>query len=229
MSELMAGIRPTRMELLSLKDRQSLAVKGHGLLSEKMDALILEFFAILEDVKTVRTELSEMVSRAFTSLKETKMVLGALRLKEISAIAPSLFKIEVETRNLMGVRVPVLHLEKKREGNEKIPFYGFIDTPTTLDESVTLFQKILEKICSYAQVIATMERLADEIISTKRRVNALNYVIIPRLATTINFIEQYLEERERESFVRMRHIKRLLEKKGRQDKNKEEANNMLDL
>lgn len=213
MSELMAGIRPTRMELLALKDRQSLAVKGHGLLSEKMDALIMEFFAILEDVKNIRTELSEMLTRAFASLKETKMVLGAMKLKEISTLAPSLFKIEAETRNLMGVRVPVLHLEKKREDSEKTPFYGFIDTPTMLDESVTLFQTILEKIIKYAEVIATMERLADEIISTKRRVNALNYVIIPRLSTTINFIEQYLEERERESFVRMRHIKRLLEKK----------------
>lgn len=213
MSELMAGIRPTRMELLSLKDRQSLAVKGHGLLSEKMDALVLEFFAILEDVKNIRTELSEMLSRAFGSLKETKMVLGALKLKEISTLAPSLFKIEAETRNLMGVRVPVLHLEKKQEDKEKTPFYGFVDTPSVLDDTVTLFQTILEKLVKYAEVIATMERLADEIISTKRRVNALNYVIIPRLTTTINFIEQYLEERERESFVRMRHIKRLLEKK----------------
>ena len=218
MSELMAGIRPTRMELLSLKDRQSLAVKGHGLLSEKMDALILEFFAILEDVKTARASLSEMLARAFKFLVETKMVLGALKLKEIATAAPSLFKLEAETRNLMGVRVPVLHLEKKLDESEKIPFYGFVDTPTVLDESVTLFQKILEKITKYAEVIATMERLADEIISTKRRVNALNYVIIPRLETTINFIEQYLEERERESFVRMRHIKRLLEKKGVKEK-----------
>jgi V/A-type H+-transporting ATPase subunit D len=79
----------------------------------------------------------------------------------------------------------------------------------------------------YAEVIATLERLADEIISTKRRVNALNYVIIPRLETTINFIEQYLEERERESFIRMRHIKRLLEKKGVQDKTREETDSIL--
>jgi V/A-type H+-transporting ATPase subunit D len=213
MSELMAGIRPTRMELLALRDRQSLAVKGHGLLSEKMDALIMEFFAILEDVKNVRTELSEMLSRAFASLRETKMILGAIGIREISTLAPSLFKMEVETRNLMGVRVPVLHLEKKREDNEKTPFYGFVDTPSVLDDTVTSFQTILEMIIKYAEVITTMERLADEIISTKRRVNALNYVIIPRLTTTINFIEQYLEERERESFVRMRHIKRLLEKK----------------
>jgi V/A-type H+-transporting ATPase subunit D len=227
MSELMAGIHPTRMELLSLKGRQSLAVKGHGLLSEKMDALILEFFANLEDVKTTRTELSEMLTRAFNSLKETKMVLGAIKLKEISSIAPSLFKIEVETRNLMGVRVPVLHLDKKLAKTEKTPFYGFIDTPTMLDESVSLFQKILEKIVKYAEVIATLERLADEIISTKRRVNALNYVIIPRLETTINFIEQYLEERERESFIRMRHIKRLLEKKGVQDKTRKETDSIL--
>jgi V/A-type H+-transporting ATPase subunit D len=145
MSELMAGIRPTRMELLALKDRQSLAVIGHGLLSEKMDALIMEFFAILEDVKNIRTELSEMLSRAFASLKETKMILGALGLREISTLAPSLFKIETETRNLMGVRVPVLHLEKKREDNEKTPFYGFVDTPSVLDDTVTSFQKLLQQ------------------------------------------------------------------------------------
>jgi V/A-type H+-transporting ATPase subunit D len=142
------------------------------------------------------------------------MILGAIGLREISTQAPSLFKMEAETRNLMGVRVPVLHLEKKQEDTKKTPFYGFVDTPSVLDDTVTSFQTILEKIIKYAEVISTMERLADEIISTKRRVNALNYVIIPRLTTTINFIEQYLEERERESFVRMRHIKRLLEKKA---------------
>jgi len=183
-----------------------------------MDALIMEFFAILEDVKTVRTELSEMLLRAFTSLKETKMVLGAIKLKEISFIAPSLFALDAETRNLMGVRVPVLHLEKKLDETEKTHFYGFVDTPTMLDETVTLFQKILEKIVKSAELCATLERLADEITSTKRRVNALNYVVIPRLSQTINFIEMYLEERERESFVRMRHIKRLLEKKDSQPK-----------
>lgn len=227
MSELMAGVNPTRMQLLALKDRQNLAVKGHGLLSEKMDALILEFFAILEDVKTVRTELSEMLSRAFKFLMDTKLILGAFKLKEIGMAAPSLFKLEAETRNLMGVRVPVLHLEKKLDESEKTPFYGFVDTPTVLDESVNLFQQILEKIIKFAEIKATLERLADEIISTKRRVNALNYVIIPRLEATTNFIDQYLEERERESFVRMRHIKRLLEKKDIEEKSSQETKSIL--
>lgn len=212
-SEIIAGIHPTRMELLILKRRKNLAEKGHDLLKEKRDALIMEFFDILEDVRKLRNDVNEALKEAYDALAMTKMIMGPLKVEEVASSIPPILELDVSTRNVMGVRVPLLRVEEKSEST-LISSYGFTDTSAKLDEAVEKFRNALKAIIRLAETEAAVKRLAEEIEKTKRRVNALKYVIIPRLTNTILFIELHLEEREREDLFRMKRIKSILAEKS---------------
>lgn len=212
-SEMIPGIHPTRMELLILKRRKVLAEKGHDLLKEKRDALIMEFFDILEDVRKLRNDVNEALKEAYDALAMTKMIMGPLKVEEVATSIPPILELDVSTRNVMGVRVPLLRVEEKSEST-LISSYGFTDTSAKLDEAVEKFRNALKAIIRLAETEAAVKRLAEEIEKTKRRVNALKYVIIPRLTNTILFIELHLEEREREDLFRMKRIKSILAAKS---------------
>ncbi len=212
-SEIIPGIHPTRMELLMLKRRKNLAEKGHDLLKEKRDALIMEFFDILEDVRKLRNDVNEALKEAYDALAMTKMIMGPLKVEEVATSIPPILELDVSTRNVMGVRVPLLRVEEKSEST-LISSYGFTDTSAKLDEAVEKFRNALKAIIRLAETEAAVKRLAEEIEKTKRRVNALKYIIIPRLTNTILFIELHLEEREREDLFRMKRIKSILAAKS---------------
>ncbi len=212
-SEMIPGIHPTRMELLMLKRRKVLAEKGHDLLKEKRDALIMEFFDILEDVRKLRNDVNEALKEAYDALAMTKMIMGPLKVEEVATSIPPILELDISTRNVMGVRVPLLRVEEKSEST-LISSYGFTDTSAKLDEAVEKFRNALKAIIRLAETEAAVKRLAEEIEKTKRRVNALKYVIIPRLTNTILFIELHLEEREREDLFRMKRIKSILAAKS---------------
>jgi len=211
-TEILPGIHPTRMELLMLKRRKNLAEKGHDLLKEKRDALIMEFFDILEDVRKLRNDVNNALKEAYDALALAKMIMGPLKVEEVAASIPPILKLDVSTRNVMGVRVPLLRMEEAE--STQISSYGFIDTSAKLDEAVEKFREALKAIIRLAETEAAVKRLAEEIEKTKRRVNALKYVIIPRLTNTIQFIELHLEEREREDLFRMKRIKSILASKS---------------
>jgi len=203
------GVNATRMALLGFKSRLNLAQKGHDLLREKMDALVMEFFGILEDVKKMREEVFEEFETAYSTLRESKIRLGPLKLRDIALGVPYSLNLQTETKNIMGVRVPLLQLEEP----ETIPgpFYGFSDTSAKVDECVRAFQNVIRKVIRLAEIQSALSRLAQEISDTKRRVNALNYILIPRLHAFIAWINLMLTEREREEFVRLKKIKKRLE------------------
>ena len=211
---IIAGVRPTRMELLALKDRRELAARGYELLREKQDALVREFFAILSEAKKVREEMGTTISEAFTSLMEAKLVEGATKLEELARGAKSYLDFEVETRNLMGVTVPIFRVAQK----EDLPLihYSLAGTSAAVDKAAQKVRMALEKVVRLAEVEASVKRLAAEIEKTKRRVNALNYVVLPRINNTIHYIELMLEEQEREDLFRMKRVKAMLERKASQ-------------
>ncbi|MFQ6126809.1 MAG: V-type ATP synthase subunit D [Candidatus Heimdallarchaeota archaeon] len=204
------GVNATRMALLGFKTRLNLAQKGHDLLREKMDALVMEFFGLLEDVKKAREEVFVEFKKAFSALIEAKMLMGPVKLREVALGVPYSLKIRTETKNIMGVRVPLLQLETPPEKASSL-FYGFSDTSAKLDECIKAFQDVLRHVLHLAELQATLSRLAQEISDTKRRVNALNYILIPRLQAFIAWINLMLAEREREEFVRLKKIKKRLE------------------
>lgn len=208
---IIAGVRPTRMELLALKERRELAARGYELLREKQDALVREFFAILSEAKKYREEMESTLSEAFISLMEAKLAEGGAKLEELALGAKSTLDFEVETRNMMGVTVPIFRIIQQKDTPSI--HYSLASTSTTVDETALKIRMALEKVVRLAEIEATVKRLAAEIEKTKRRVNALNYVVLPRINNTIRYIELMLEEQEREDLFRMKRVKAMLERK----------------
>lgn len=210
---IIAGVRPTRMELLALKERRELAARGYELLREKQDALVREFFAILSEAKKYREEMETTLTEAFSSFMEAKLVEGGAKLEELSLGARSPIDFEVETRNTMGVSVPIFRITQQDE--EHHLHYSLASTSAAVDKATQKVRSALDKVVRLAEIEATVKRLAAEIEKTKRRVNALNYVVLPRINNTIRYIELMLEEQEREDLFRMKRVKAMLERKAR--------------
>ncbi len=209
---IIAGVRPTRMELLTLKERRELAARGYELLREKQDALVREFFAILSEAKKYREEMETTLTEAFASFMEAKLVEGGAKLEELALGAKSPIDFDVETRNMMGVTVPIFRITQLEE--EARLHYSLAGTSATVDKAAQKVRTALDKIVRLAEIEATVKRLAAEIEKTKRRVNALNYVVLPRINNTIRYIELMLEEQEREDLFRMKRVKAMLERKA---------------
>ena len=208
--EILEGINPTRMELLALKKRQNLAVKGHSLLKEKRDALIKEFFDILDRVKGARSDVELTLNEAYEALTLAQIQLGDLAVQKTALSVKESVDVNVTSRNIMGVPVPLCDTEfDSRTLVDR--GYGFSDTTIQLDEAAKKFEESLKYLIELGEVEKTIFLLADEIESTKRRVNALEHVMIPKLENTVKSIDMRLQEMERENFVRLKMIRSTLE------------------
>jgi V/A-type H+/Na+-transporting ATPase subunit D len=208
--EMVEGVNPTRMELLKLKDRVNLATKGHKLLKEKRDALIMEFFNILDRAKGVREKVEEKLGESFSDFMIAQTTMGDFAVRKAAMSVQESLDIDVDTRSVMGVNVPVIEYKDiKKSMIER--GYGLADTSAKLDEASKGFEEVIELILELSEVEMTVKLLAGEIESTKRRVNALEHIIIPRLENTVKYIEMRLEEMERENFVRLKMIKQTME------------------
>ena len=208
--EMIEGINPTRMELLKLKDREKLAVKGHSLLKEKRNALIMEFFNILERVKGSRESVEKTLLEAYKDLTGAQIVMGDLAVKKSAMSVKESIEVDIDSRSIMGVVVPLMELQTSQR-NMVERGYGFIDTSVKLDEAASKFEESIKLIIELGEIEKTIMLLAGEIESTKRRVNALEHIIIPKLENTVKYIEMRLEEMERENFVRLKMIKKTME------------------
>ncbi|HDZ35526.1 MAG TPA: V-type ATP synthase subunit D [Thermococcus sp.] len=209
MAELL-NVKPTRMELLNLKRRISLAKKGHKLLKDKQDALVMEFFTIYDEALQLREELGRKMADAFRALQSAEIDVGTLRLKEIGLSVKPNREVEIKTRNVMGVPVPLIDADSfRRSVNER--GYSFVSSSAKVDLAAEKFEEVLDLAVRLAEVEETLKRLAREIEVTKRRVNALEYIIIPRMEATVKFIKGRLDEMERENFFRLKRVKALIE------------------
>jgi V/A-type H+-transporting ATPase subunit D len=209
--EMIEVINPTRMELLKLKDREKLAVKGYSLLKEKRNALIMEFFNILERVKGSRENVEEKLKEAFEDLTAAQVIMGDLAVKKAALSVKESVNVDIDSRSIMGVVVPVVESSTSPERTVVERGYGFVDTSVKLDEAAKKFEESIALIIELGEIEKTIILLAGEIESTKRRVNALEHIIIPRLENTVKYIEMRLEEMERENFVRLKMIKKSME------------------
>ncbi|HSO25109.1 MAG TPA: V-type ATP synthase subunit D [Methanobacteriaceae archaeon] len=209
--EMIEGINPTRMELLKLKDREKLAVKGYSLLKEKRNALIMEFFNILERVKGSRENVEEKLNEAFEDLTAAQVIMGDLSVNKAALSVKESIEVDIDSRSIMGVVVPVVDSTTSPERTVVERGYGFVDTSVKLDEAAKKFEESIALIIELGEIEKTIILLAGEIESTKRRVNALEHIIIPRLKNTVKYIEMRLEEMERENFVRLKMIKKSME------------------
>ncbi len=213
MPEIIEGVSPTRMELLRLRRREQLAVKGHDLLREKRDALIAEFLDVVGEVRDARMVAEEKLKEAFEYLIIAQAGLGVEEVRELSLMTAREIPMDFSMRSIMGVNVPIIELPEdlSREVTER--GYGLMDSSSAVDSCAKRFEEALSKLIKLAELEEAVRNLAGEVEKTKRRVNALEYVMIPRLKTTRKYIQMRLEEMERENFTRLKKIKAILERK----------------
>ncbi len=198
------NVNPTRMELRRLKDRLKTAERGHKLLKDKSDEMVRQFLVLIKENKRLREEIEGEISDA---LRAFSLSAGA-PLDVVQAIAlPTLTAtIEVGTKNVMGIDVP--YMQTKREGEIELP-YALCSAPAELDDAVLKLTVLADKILHLDEVEKTCNMLADEIEKNRRRVNALEYVMIPQLNETIKYILMKLDENERSTIIRLMKIKDL--------------------
>lgn len=202
-SKILPGTKTTRMELLRLKNRKRLAERGHDLLREKRDSLVMEFFNAIAEIKESRENAERALAEAFTALTQAKMIMGPVKVLEFTSASGIHTELGISTRFMMGVTVPVLSITQEIP---KIP-YSLADSSTRLDLMNTKFSEALKAIVRLAEIESTVKRLAIEIERTKRRVSALESVVIPRLDATARFVKLALEERERGDFFRIKLVR----------------------
>ena len=198
-------IKPTRSELLKTKKQIKLAKSGYSLLKKKRDGLILEFFAILKKAKTLREDLVAEYVIALEKINIARTLEGDLKVKSIAMAIKEIPDISLSTKNIMGVKVPQIESSEIKKAFLKRG-YGVYNS-SAIDEAATAYEKVVEKIILAAEIETSMKKLLSEIEKTKRRVNAIEFIIIPRLEKQKSFIQLRLEEIERENIFRMKRIK----------------------
>ena len=199
-------VKPTRSELIQLKNRIKLSERGHKLLKMKRDGLILEFFKILNQARNVRTELDAAYERSKEKIILASAVNGMIEVRSTSFTATKSPEISLSGKNIMGVVVPkISSTGVRKEMYER--GYGIIGTNSYIDEAADSYEDLVEKIITAAELETTMKRLLDEIEKTKRRVNALEFKIIPELIAAMKYIRFMLEEMERENTFRLKRVK----------------------
>ena len=202
-------IKPTRSELMKLKKKIKLAQSGYNLLKKKRDGLILDFFEILNRAKTLRSELVSFFKDSQNKLNIARVLELDLTIKSVALAMKNRPEIDLKTKSIMGVKVPKINqldLQKKRF--ERGP--GIYNS-STISEAAEAYEKLVEKITIAAEVETSMKKLLQEIEKTKRRVNALEFAVIPKMQKQAAFIRLRLEEMERENIFRMKRIKKKAE------------------
>lgn len=196
-------IKPTRMGLLLTRKKLKVAKKGHKLLKEKRDVLILEFFKLLKDIKHLRGMISGSMINAQSSLYNAQAIEGELNIERIAFGLSSGASIDLSSRTIMGVEVPVI---KNIKVEHQWP--GYYEQTIELDNAIKQYRDIFPDLMKLMEKQLMLKHLAEEIKKTKRRVNSLDYLTIPKLEHAKKMISFKLEELERENFSRLKTIKK---------------------
>lgn len=203
----MAKINPNRMELLKLRRRAQMAKRGHKLLKDKLDELLRRFLALIDKAGSGRAEIEDALAGAFGVLAVARGEGGTLVITEALAGAGQPTTVDVGLENLLSIKVPTFTVPQVALSIK----YSLATTPAVLDSAVTGFEAIINPLVSLAQLEKTIQLLALEIDKTRRRVNALEYILIPQLETSIKQINMSLSEQERANLTRVMKIKEMLE------------------
>jgi V/A-type H+/Na+-transporting ATPase subunit D len=197
---------PTRMELMRVKDKLALAKRSHKLLKQKRDALIMEFFEIYKKASDLRNKLNNRLGQAYEQMALVQLMHGPVFLNVVGYGLDNPYVLEVTERNVMGVRIPNLELEKTIKEN-KINNYSLTSTDYSTDLVIRDFSEVLDMVLDLAETENALKRIIREVEKTKRRVNALEYNLMPKLEDDAKFIRLRLEEMERESFFVLKMLK----------------------
>jgi len=211
--DIMADVNPTRMELIKTKERIALARNGYKLLKQKRDVLIMEFFKVLKKAQDLRGQLAQMMAGAYRSVAMAELYHSGFELQNISLNMHRSIDIDIEVKNVMGIKIPSITAQMGQTAFLQRDGYYFAGTSAKIDDAVVKFEEVFRTVMLLAETETAIKRLILEIEKTKRRVNALDYVLVPRLEKQMKDIAFRLDEMERDGFVSLKSIKRALEKK----------------
>ncbi|MEM1665879.1 MAG: V-type ATP synthase subunit D [Nitrososphaerota archaeon] len=198
---------PTKLELIRIRRSLQVAQNVYRILEDKRDILVRRLNELIEEAEEARRKLMEPLMKAYDALHESLLNMGPLRLQSIATNIPEAVSVKAKSRTIMGINIPIVEVDSGKIGLT----YGFADTSVSLDEAASMFRELVDTVCKAAELENAIFRLAEELKKTQRLLNALEHVVIPRYKDAIKFISMTLEERERDDFVKLKHIKRRLE------------------
>ena len=206
-------VNPTRVELSRLKKRLAVAVRGHKLLKDKRDEMMRRFIELIRKNKSLREQVEAELTSALGDFVMARAVMSPEVLEEAVMYPTREVELTISKRNIMNVDVPRIDYEEKsQEGLSSYP-YGFVATSAELDGAIVTLSGVLSRMLELAEIEKTCQMLADEIEKTRRRVNALEYIMIPQLEETIRYITMKMDEDERSSRTRLMKVKEMIEER----------------
>lgn len=197
-----ATVFATKGNLISTQRSLALAKTGYELMDKKRNILIREMMLLVDKATSIQSEIDKVFSEAYASFIEANLSSGVIQ--SIAEAVPVENGVRIRTKSVMGVEVPLVTLEEKRE--ETVP-YGLMETDAALDNAYSKFERVKELCVTLSEIENSVYRLAIAIKKTQRRANSLKNIVIPRQEAMVKFIVNTLEEKEREEFSRMKIIK----------------------
>lgn len=204
------NVNPTRMELTNLKKKLVTAREGHKLLKDKRDELMRQFLLLVKENKELREKVenaiknaNELMSFACSSMSDEEISVAFMGNNNTA-------EVDVGIKNIMDVEVPEFSLKSKNFARNDIYSYGFAFTSVALDGAVEMYNSVFADMIRLAETEKNCMVLAKEIEKTRRRVNALEHIMIPQYEETIKYITMRLEETERDSTTRILKIKDMI-------------------
>ena len=206
------NISPTRINLIQTKKTLALAQSGRDVLERKRDILLRELRNSIYESERARADVLEALAKAYQAIKEANMKKGSETIANVAYGSRFEADFLMDFRSIMGVVVPDLEFQR---ADDVKPDYGFANTSSELDKAFKQFYRLLELIAELARTEGTTFQIANDVKRTQRRVNALNYVLIPMYRNITNQIALVLEEKDREEFVRTKRIKHMIREHGK--------------
>src|SRR3989449_10726519 len=201
---------PTKIELIRTRRSLQTATRVHKVLDDEREVLLKRLDEMIQQAGGAREEVWQPLSDAYLALYDAYLKRGPLRLEGLASNTPAMVETDITVKRVVDVDIPSLKLTEKEVGMTD----GFADSNVAVDRAAREMRKVLPSIFKAAEFENAIVRLAQGLERTQRVLNALEYMIIPRYVSSIRYIQQTLEEREREEFVRLKHVKKVLERKA---------------
>lgn len=221
-------VSPTRMELTRLKGKLRTAQRGHKLLKDKRDELMKQFLDTVREVRALRAEVEADLMAVHGSFTVASALMSAQSIQQALMYPKQSVELTMGTQNIMSVNVPVYHFETKTKSDADIYPYGFAGTSGELDDAVDALGKVFRKMLKLAQIEKAAQLMAEEIEKTRRRVNALEYVMIPNTQESIRYITMKLDENDRATTTRLMKVKDMILKEAIDERRERNAEALAD-
>mgnify|MGYP000911946850 CR=1 FL=1 len=214
------NVNPTRMVLTTLKRKLVVAIRGHKLMKDKRDELMKRFLNLARENKVLREEVERMLKEVYQNFAIANAVMSSEMMEEALMYPKQGVSISLDRKNVMSVDVPVFNFETETDDESDIYPYGFATTSGELDSAISRLNEVFPVMLKLAAMEKEASLLAQEIEKTRRRVNALEYIVIPRLEETIRYIKMKLDENERGNQTRLMKVKDMMIEEAIMEKQK---------